>query len=423
MELRAYPARFVPPPQPGLTIPKVDLVLALGRAIELLDADLSAQQKRVALIAANIVGAMGLGRAEIARTIMAALLHGVGALAPAPHGNSTAVSARFLEISPLTRDLAPIVAASRDFQPAIGMRLGLTLNDALLAQALHLAHHVDEAIDPARFVLAQAAERRNGALEFTRTGLDARLVDAFARTSHADSFWLDATNFDIDTRIRARLSHMANAQADLDAVQDFARLYSVLVDARSPYTATHSWGVAAVANFIASCSRFDGETVQQIEIAAQLHDIGKLVVPSQIIEKPANLTVEEFGTVRSHAYFTGTLLSSVPGLERIAEWAKGHHEKLDGTGYPMGLAGARISPETRVIAVADQFVALTEDRPYRAGLSGQRALEMLGEAAERGAIDRQIVAIVHEKFATVDAIRRHAQNVERDEIKTILRAH
>ncbi|MBL8805455.1 MAG: HD domain-containing protein [Rhodospirillales bacterium] len=422
MEIRAYPALFVPPSPPPLVVPKVELVLALGRAIELLDSSLGRHQKRVALIAANLVDGIGLRSTDVSRTVMAALLHGVGALARQEHTRNPEVGARFLEISPLTRDLSPIVAASRDSFRALKMRLGLTLDNALIAQALHLASRIDDAIEPDVFVLAQAARLRDEALAFARTELDPRIADAFERLSHTDSFWLDAADFDIDARVRLRLSHMSSVQADLDALQDFGRLYSVLVDSRSPYTATHSWGVAAVANCLAAWSGFDGETVQQIEIAAQLHDIGKIVVPSDIIEKPAGLSPAEFGTVRGHAYFTGCLLGTVPGLHRIAEWARSHHERLDGTGYPMGLAGARVTSEARVIAVADQFVALTEDRPYRKGISGQRALEMLSESAERGAIDRQIVAIVRDQFATVDAIRRHAQGVERDEIKTILRA-
>ncbi len=422
MNLRAFPTVLVPPPPEPLVVPKIELVFALGRAIDLLNPFLGAHQKRVALVAANLVDALGLGKIDIARAVMASLLLGVGALSQTSRVQRAVVGARFLEISPLTRDLAPLVGASRDTRPAIERRLGISLGDALIAQSIHLAGFLDERIDPEVFVLAQASQRREEAAEFARGQLDPRLADAFERVARADSFWLDASDFDIDSRVRARLFHVAGAHADLDALHDFGRLYSILVDSRSPYTATHSWGVAAVANFLASCGGFDGAAAQQIEIAAQLHDIGKLVVPSRIIEKAGGLTAEEFGIIRGHAYFTGTLLESVPGLERIAEWARGHHERLNGTGYPMGIAGASLARETRVIAVADQFVALTEDRPYRAGISGERAIEILNESAERGAIDREIVAIIHDKFPTVDAIRRHAQDVERDEIKSILRA-
>jgi HD-GYP domain-containing protein (c-di-GMP phosphodiesterase class II) len=422
VDLRSFPAALVPPPFEPLVVPKIELVVALGRAIDLINPALGAHQKRVALAAANLAEALDLGRNDIVRTVMASLLQGVGALSQSSLHQSAAIGARFLDISPFTRDLAPIVAASRDSLREIDRRLGLSTGDALIAQSIHLASHIDERSDPATFVLAQSARCGEDAAVFAGAQLDPRVAAAFARASRNDSFWLDACDFDIDARVRGRLAAMADAMADLDELLDFARLYSILVDSRSPYTATHSWGVAAVANFLAARSGIDGMSSQRIEIAAQLHDIGKLVVPSRIIEKPAGLTPEEFGAVRGHAYFTGTLLAAIPGLGRIAEWARGHHEKLDGTGYPMGLAGARVGQETRIISVADQFVALTEDRPYRSGLSGEDAIRILSGAAESGAVDRQIASIIRDDFATVDAIRRHAQGVERDEIKSILRA-
>ncbi len=209
--------------------------------------------------------------------------------------------------------------------------------------------------------------------------------------------------------------------ADLDALQDFGRLYSVIVDARSPFTATHSWGVASVSSMLATYSGFDAIDAMQIEVAGQLHDIGKLAVPNDIIEKPAGLTAAEFGTIRSHAYYTGTLLERIPGMSQIADWARAHHEKLDGSGYPERRPAARIPAQARIIAVADRFVALTEDRPYRAGMSGTRALALLQSDAEKGAIDGQIVNTLTDKFDVIDAIRRHAQVEERDELKSVLR--
>lgn len=413
--------QFLIPYTRALEVPQIELIFALGAAIDLLDPALGAHQKRVAIIAANLAAEIGLPAAEIARAMQAGLLHSVGALSLENWECRTRTGSRFLEISPLTRRLAPLVAHYRDPLPRLKGYGTLHARDALLSQILNLANFVDDSIDPSVFVLSQVAARRADAAAYARLNLDPNLADAFLRASEADSFWLDTSGIDIDARIRARLSGERGAMADLDALQDFGRLYSILVDARSPFTATHSWGVASVASMLATYSGFDAIGAVQIEVAGQLHDIGKLAVPSDIIEKPAGLTAAEFGAIRSHAYYTGTLLERIPGMLQIADWARCHHEKLDGTGYPRRRKAASIPTEARIIAVADRFVALTEDRPYRTGMSGAGTLALLQSDAESGAIDPRVVATLVENFDVIDAIRRHAQTEEHDEVKSVLR--
>jgi HD-GYP domain-containing protein (c-di-GMP phosphodiesterase class II) len=422
MNVTIPPTRFLVPQVRTLEVPRTELVFALGAAIDLLDAGLGAHQKRVAIIAANLARELGLADGEVARVMQAGLLHSVGALSQGSWETHSRTGARFLDISPLTRGLAPIVANYRE--PLARLRENRTLraSDALLCQVLNLADFIDGSIDPAAFILSQVAARRADAHAHACASLDPILADAFLRASDADSFWLDATGIDLDARNRARLAGESGAVADIDGLQDFGRLYSVLVDARSPFTATHSWGVASVASFLATRAGFDTFDAMQIEIAAQLHDIGKLAVPGAIIEKPAGLSAAEFGTVRSHAYHTGTLLERIPGMSHIAHWASSHHEKLDGTGYPQRRRADRIPTQARIIAVADRFVALTEDRPYRAGMPGLRALALLQADAAHGAIDQSIVNTFNDNFDTIDAIRRHAQDEERSEVKSVLRA-
>lgn len=413
--------RFLVPQARTVEVPRIELIFALGAAIDLLDPVLGAHQKRVAIIAANLARELGVADSEVARVMQAGLLHSVGALGQGNWQDRSATGARFLEISPLTRRLAPLVACYRE--PLVRLRDYGTLRapDALLSQVLNLANFIDDSIDPAVFILSQVAARRAGAIAHASANLDPSVADAFLRASEADSFWLDATSIDLDARIRMRLADESGAIADLDALQDFGRLYSVLVDARSPFTATHSWGVASVASILATRTGFGTASAMQIEIAAQLHDIGKLAVPSEIVEKPAGLTAAEYGSVRSHAYHTGTLLERIPGMSQIADWARAHHEKLDGTGYPQRRTAGDIPAQARIIAVADRFVALTEDRPYRAGMPGARALALLQADAEQGAIDQSIVNTLNVNFDTIDAIRRHAQDEERREMKSFLR--
>jgi HD-GYP domain-containing protein (c-di-GMP phosphodiesterase class II) len=107
--------------------------------------------------------------------------------------------------------------------------------------------------------------------------------------------------------------------------------------------------------------------VQRIGQAALLHDIGKVAVDDQILAKPSGLTDEEFAQIRVHPEIGSTMLNHA-GLREEARWVRHHHERLDGTGYPDGIAGNAIPLESRVLFVADAFEAMTSDRPYRRGV-------------------------------------------------------
>ena len=131
-------------------------------------------------------------------------------------------------------------------------------------------------------------------------------------------------------------------------------------------------------------------TAEQLYCAGALHDIGKLMVDRDVLEKPGKLDQKEYQHIQSHAYETFRLLSKLEGLGPITRWASQHHEKLNGTGYPLGLFASQLDEKSRLLACLDIYQALTEDRPYKAGMSHQKAMSILRELAEKGDLDRQI---------------------------------
>ena len=137
-------------------------------------------------------------------------------------------------------------------------------------------------------------------------------------------------------------------------------------------------------------------------VAGMLHDIGKLGIPTALLEKPGPLTDEEFPKVRRHADLSRLWLNAVPGFERVGLWGAGHHERLDGTGYPLGLRGEEISAPARIMAIADVFTALTEDRLYRKGMTPAEALHREGMVA-RGHLDGDMVRLLRENADEIDA--------------------
>jgi putative nucleotidyltransferase with HDIG domain len=167
-------------------------------------------------------------------------------------------------------------------------------------------------------------------------------------------------------------------EARLDRV---AEAFARVIDAKSPYTARHSDGVAHFAVTIAERMGFARAEVRDLRRAGLLHDIGKLGVSSRILDKPGALDEAEWAQVRRHPEYTARILGQVGGLRGIAAIAAAHHERLDGRGYHLGLDASQLTPAMRVLAVADVAEALSADRPYREGLAPDTVLEIIGRDA------------------------------------------
>jgi HD-GYP domain-containing protein (c-di-GMP phosphodiesterase class II) len=149
------------------------------------------------------------------------------------------------------------------------------------------------------------------------------------------------------------------------------------VDLRDSYTGGHSRRVAALSAAILRELNISGPEVDLIIASARVHDIGKIAIPDQILHKPDRLTSDELAVMQSHASRGAEFLARYPDFARGVEIVRHHHESWDGTGYPSGLKGYAIPFGARVIAVADSFDAMTSDRPYRAGMTVERAVQIL----------------------------------------------
>jgi putative nucleotidyltransferase with HDIG domain len=185
-------------------------------------------------------------------------------------------------------------------------------------------------------------------------------------------------------RLRAerRLAHaetLLGTGAEGLSVQALTDL-SALLEARDTYTYGHSLRVTRHAERIAKALGLPEEDVARVRSAAALHDVGKLHTPREILNKPERLTEQEFAVIRRHPADGAALASSV-GDPAISAMIRHHHERLDGAGYPHGLAGAAIPLGARIIAVADTFDAMTSNRAYRRASSHKRALDVLRQEA------------------------------------------
>lgn len=163
---------------------------------------------------------------------------------------------------------------------------------------------------------------------------------------------------------------------DIDLI---CEAFADVVDAKSSFTYRHSMGVTDAAVAIACQLNLSTERVRLVHRAALLHDLGKLSVPNSVLDKPGKLDASEWQIVQGHPRLTREILSRIRRFDQLALIAGAHHEKLDGSGYPDHLMGSSLPLEARIIAVADVYGALTENRPYRAGLPIEQVQEIMSK--------------------------------------------
>jgi HD-GYP domain-containing protein (c-di-GMP phosphodiesterase class II) len=158
---------------------------------------------------------------------------------------------------------------------------------------------------------------------------------------------------------------------------DSIRALAAAIDAKNPYTRGHSEHVAKYAVAVARAYGISGPELVRIEIAALLHDVGKIGIEDAILLKPQRLTDGEFAVMRTHPVTGAAIVASIKRLRDMLPGSRSHHESWDGTGYPDGVSGERIPLLARIIAAADVFDAMTTERPYQASMTYNAALERM----------------------------------------------
>jgi HD-GYP domain-containing protein (c-di-GMP phosphodiesterase class II) len=175
---------------------------------------------------------------------------------------------------------------------------------------------------------------------------------------------------------------LANTQRQLtDALSAMVKPMVAAMEMRDPYTAGHESRVADIAVAIGKEMGWPGERLHGLYVAAQVHDIGKISIPAEILTKPTKLSAGEWALIREHPETGYAILKNIPFGWPIAEIVRQHHERLDGSGYPLSLKGDAILPEAKVIAVADMVEAMASHRPYRPAIKLNIALKQIKREA------------------------------------------
>ncbi len=207
---------------------------------------------------------------------------------------------------------------------------------------------------------------------------------------------------DVAVLAGAAVAHAEQRSAILPRAR--ARVLALVeaIDARDGYTAAHSQTVVRLTRALGKRLSLSAPDLLELELAALLHDLGKLAIPDAILNKPAALDPEEQLLMRQHAQWGAAILTNAPGLQAVATIVRCHHERWDGTGYPSRLAGDRIPIASRLVTVCDAYDAMTSDRCYRKALAQRPALEELRAGAGSQfdpALVELLPAILHEQHS------------------------
>jgi putative nucleotidyltransferase with HDIG domain len=212
----------------------------------------------------------------------------------------------------------------------------------------------------------------------TCSWFDPALVDAFLGCRSDTEFWRALGEDDVQAQLAQVEPVDRILVADEGRLDRIAEAFALVIDAKSPWTFQHSRGVASTSVAIAEVMGYPGEQIREIRRAALLHDIGKLGVSSLILDKPGALTDDEFQAMRRHPSATRDILNRTGCFRHLANAAASHHERLDGSGYDLGLGRSELPMLTRVLCTSDVCDALRASRPYRPGMPIERVLAIMG---------------------------------------------
>lgn len=388
---------------------------ALATAMNLINPEIEHHHEQTAYMAYSIAREMGLADDLVYLTVYAALLHDIGSVVveePASVAEIEQDARKYAHIGAnMLRDLPrfDVIAGIIEYcqcnwteiQACVCHETAECQQYAQLASVVHTADVVSSCLNPDKPVLNQVDFICKVVEHGRGTQFCPEAVDAVLRLKDLEFIWMDVVHNPSFLMIFTGEIR----QISLQETVELTRFASRLIDYRSPFTAMHSAGVAASAKALAQLAGMSEEDCLKMEIAGNLHDIGKLSVPRAILEKPEKLTDEEFNVIKEHPYYTRLLLLRVDGFSEIADWAGFHHEKLNGQGYPFHYNESQLDLGSRIMAVADIFSAITEERPYRKGMSKEQALDVLHGNVERGAICGEIVDLLAEHYEEVDAAR------------------
>lgn len=271
------------------------------------------------------------------------------------------------------------------------------LETPIYAQLIHVADVVDILFDLSVMTKEKYDKILNYLDKVRNTIVHEKIVDLFIKSFDYQTLE-KVQSLSIITALGEKLPTIYKDYS-LEQIGNIVEVVANVIDYKSEFTMRHSMGIAQKAIRMAKYYNYDDETTMKLYFAAAVHDIGKLVIDRDVLEKPDKLTESEHIYMQNHAYYTYDILKDIRGLEDIVSWASSHHEKLNGKGYPFGKTAEELGFNERLMACLDIYQALTEERPYKEGYEHEKVIQIMTNMANNNYIDGSIVDDINKVFS------------------------
>ena len=385
------------------------VVYALSDALDLVGVDDVAHGKRVGIMCANCASLMGWNEDQQNLMFDLGMLHDIGVSSTQTHlhllqefawpGSQEHAELGYQllgEFPPLAHLAVPVRYHHTRWDQLLEMvPQRLSPQQALQANLIYLTDRVDTFAAPfyGRQLFDHVPDIRERVRSVSGTYFSPELVDVFVRASMTEAFWLMLEPRSIESYLRDQLGRGSNPRVGMKELHALASIFSRIVDAKSEFTAAHSLGVSRLSRLLAEKMGVSPENCDKLEVAGLLHDLGKLRVPDEVLNKPGKLDEHERQIMNTHSFETYQILRKIDGFAEIALWAAYHHEEPGGAGYPFHVPEQQLSLEARILRVADIFQAMAQNRPYRPGMPPEQIRTFMLDLCQQGKLDAAVVEV------------------------------
>lgn len=396
--------------QKKATINYGNFLLSLSDAIDLANPEIVQHQLRTAYISWEICQVADLHDEMVKDIFIASLYHDVGAITTEEktllHDFETDTLMKhcqkgelLLKRMPFFEKISKIVFYHHTNWEEINEPL--ETYHVISSQIVQLADYIERLIDRKKYILHQTEVIINEIKSQADKLVHSLVINYFLEVSKREDFWLDLVSDRLYSKL-FRYGPLNSVEIDISKILTISKLFRDLIDFKSPFTATHTTGVSASAKIISELFGLTESEVKNMEIAGNFHDLGKLIIPNSILEKPDKLTKEEFEIIKCHTYYSYQIINSIRGMETIAEWAAYHHENLNGTGYPFHYSAGELTIGSRIMMVADIYTAISEDRPYRKGMDKEKIFSIFQDMVSKNNLDSKIVEVLLDNYEEIN---------------------
>lgn len=384
-----------------------EVTYALSTALDFVGIDDTFHGKRVAYMAAEVLKELKNPQEKIDVIIYGGMLHDCGVSSTDVHSHliteldwdnsqtHAIAGEQLLKKVNLFEQYATIVRYHHTHWDSLPN--SLTEEEKELSNLIYLVDRVDAL----RTQLKKSGTQHFDAIAATIQKYSGRmfspkLAETFIKISQHPSFWFYFENDALEGYFTEWIQKGSEQSFNFETLKEISHMFAAVVDAKSEFTSEHSIGVSHLARYIAELMELPLDVCEKIELAGLLHDLGKLRVADEILNKPAKLNADERLKMNRHGFDSYIILRKIEGFREIAYLASLHHETLDAQGYPYNLSKEKIPLEARIITVADIFQALVQNRPYRGGLDKDEAFGILFDMQNKGKVDATVMKFLQD---------------------------